>query len=326
MTAIRGYVGPTAEDGALGIHSLDQFVLSGARPGGRAKNSTATSGSTSDDPAMRCRCKTFGHEHRWGSVVEGRQQALHHLSFGCYADDLPRLKARIEKNGIKLVDPPPGFESNGFWFRDHDGVLIEMKVAPKVSPDHKSAVRWINPAAGVAARAAAHRIRPGAAAPAVARADLHDRYRRGDRVLQRAISGCDCPTGPPTSSPSCTASTAATITCWPGEVRRAGHPSLQLGRVSGRRHRPRRHAHGRQGLQQGLGPRPPRARLELLPLRAGPVGQLLRIFLRHRLHPVGQGPGKPARTIRKIRSICGVPIRRRISPIITSSPAANSAA
>ena len=41
---------------------------------------------------------------------------------------MPRLKARIEGNGVKLIDPPPGFESNGFWFRNHEGVLIEVKV------------------------------------------------------------------------------------------------------------------------------------------------------------------------------------------------------
>src|SRR6185369_9333525 len=75
------------------------------------------------------------HDHRWGSVVEGtKAKALHHLSFGCYADDLPRLKARIEEQGVQLIDPPPGFESNGFWFRNHEGVLIEVKVGPKVSP------------------------------------------------------------------------------------------------------------------------------------------------------------------------------------------------
>jgi hypothetical protein len=28
MTAIQGYVPPTTESGALGVHSLDQFVLS----------------------------------------------------------------------------------------------------------------------------------------------------------------------------------------------------------------------------------------------------------------------------------------------------------
>jgi catechol 2,3-dioxygenase len=108
--------------------------------------------------------KTFGHEHRWGSVVEGvTTKVLHHLSFGCYAEDLPRLKARIEDHGVKLIDPPPGFESNGFWFRNHEGVLIEVKVGPKVSPDRKSQSQWMSvpagkPGAGV--RAAAPPVRP----------------------------------------------------------------------------------------------------------------------------------------------------------------------
>jgi len=75
--------------------------------------------------------KTFGHDHAWGSAVEGKSKALHPLSFGCYAEDIARLKARIEGEGIKLIDPPPGFESNGFWFRNHENVLIEVKVGPK---------------------------------------------------------------------------------------------------------------------------------------------------------------------------------------------------
>src|SRR5262249_3812950 len=99
-----------------------------------------------------------------GSVVEGaRAKALHHLSFGCYAEDLPRLKARIEGQGIKLIDPPPGFESNGFWFRNHEGGLIEVKVGPKVSPDKKSESQWLSvPAgkAGAATRAESAPVRP----------------------------------------------------------------------------------------------------------------------------------------------------------------------
>jgi hypothetical protein len=36
----------------------------------------------------------------WGSAVEGKAMALHHLSFGCYVDDIDRLKKRIEGQGI----------------------------------------------------------------------------------------------------------------------------------------------------------------------------------------------------------------------------------
>ena len=118
MTAIRGYVAPTKETDALGVHSLDQFVL--AVPDANvAQEFYGNFGLDIARDGNALAIKTFGHEHRWGSVVEGKTKALHHLSFGCYADDLPRLKARIEGSGVTLIDPPPGFESNGFWFRNH---------------------------------------------------------------------------------------------------------------------------------------------------------------------------------------------------------------
>ena len=49
--------------------------------------------------------------------------------------------------GIKRPDPPPGVDSNGIWFHDHDGNLVEIKVAAKSSPDEKSkfAIRVAGP-------------------------------------------------------------------------------------------------------------------------------------------------------------------------------------
>ena len=133
MTAIRGYVEPTTETDALGVHSLDQFVLT-VPDANTAEDFYGNFGLKVVPTGNTLAIKTFGHEHRWGSVIEGKSKALHHLSFGCYADDLMRLKARVEGNGVKLIDPPPGFESNGFWFRNHEGVLIEVRVGAKVSP------------------------------------------------------------------------------------------------------------------------------------------------------------------------------------------------
>ena len=136
MTAIRGYVAPTRDTDALGVHSLDQFVLA-VPDASVAQDFYGNFGLDVRRDGNTLAIKTFGHDHRWGSVVEGvTKKSLHHLSFGCYAEDFPRLKARIENDGIKLVNPPPGFESNGIWFRNHEGVLMEVKVAPKVSPDH----------------------------------------------------------------------------------------------------------------------------------------------------------------------------------------------
>src|ERR1700751_3367724 len=163
MTAIGGYVAPTTEADALGVHSLDQFVLT-VPDASVAEDFYGNFGLDVKRDGQALSIKTFGHEHRWGSVVEGsRAKALHHLSFGCYGEDLPRLKARIEDAGVKLIDPPPGFESNGFWFRNHEGVLLEVMGTPEVSPDRKSESQW-TPAppgqAGATIRAKTPPVRP----------------------------------------------------------------------------------------------------------------------------------------------------------------------
>jgi catechol-2,3-dioxygenase len=44
----------------------------------------------------------------------------------------------LQTMGVKRTDLPPGIDSNGLWFHDHDGSLVEIKVAPKTSPDEKS--------------------------------------------------------------------------------------------------------------------------------------------------------------------------------------------
>ena len=162
MTAIGGYVAPEATPDEFGIHSLDQFVLA-VPDASVAQDFYGSFGLDIVRNGNTLALKTFGHHHRWGSVVEGvKKKALHHLSFGCYAEDFDRLKARIEGDGIKLIDPPPGFESNGFWFRNHEGVLMEVKVAPKVSPDHKAESVWptVGPALPPPPRAKRPAVRP----------------------------------------------------------------------------------------------------------------------------------------------------------------------
>ena len=102
MTANLGYVAPTTEPTRSACirstSSCWRFPTSMPR-----RTSTGFGLDVARD-GNALAIKTFGHEHRWGSVIEGKTKALHHLSFGCYAEDLPRLKARIEGAGVRLVD------------------------------------------------------------------------------------------------------------------------------------------------------------------------------------------------------------------------------
>ena len=252
------------------------------------RTSTAISASTSRATAIRWRSRPSATITAGARSWRAKTKALHHLSFGCYAEDLPRLKARIEGNGVKLIDPPPGFESNGFWFRNHENVLIEVKVAPKVSPDSKSR-KPMDIGAGRRRRRRDPRkdwppVRPRRLSHVLiftrdvdASIEFYER-NLGLRLSDRAGRSGRLHARHPRQRPSSAGA---------GEIVGARLPPLQLGRCQHQRHRARRHAHGRQGLDQGLGPGPPRARLELFPLRARSVGQLLGIFLRYRLHPQG---------------------------------------
>jgi catechol 2,3-dioxygenase-like lactoylglutathione lyase family enzyme len=77
------------------------------------------------------------------------------LSFGVFEDDFERFKRHIESQQHKLVDPPRGSSSNGLWIEDHNGVLIELRVAEKASPNRKST--FDNPSGLPAAAAAPKR-------------------------------------------------------------------------------------------------------------------------------------------------------------------------
>src|SRR5262249_37642051 len=136
MTAIRGFVSPETDESAVGVHSLDHFVLAvpDLKP---AQRFYSEFGLDAEQRGNTLALKAFGSDQRWGLVVEGGRKRLHPLSFGCYADDFAALRRRAEESGVALEDAPGGFESNGFWVRDPAGLLVEVKVAPKSSPDRK---------------------------------------------------------------------------------------------------------------------------------------------------------------------------------------------
>ena len=137
MTAIGGYKPATRRSGALGIHSAGEFVLTVPEVE-RAQDFYGAFGLDARAGGDQLALHTAGDGYRWGRVVPGARKALHHLSFNCWEEDLPRFQAHLEASGIRLLDPPPGFDSNGLWFRDMDGTLLEIRVGAKTQPDEKT--------------------------------------------------------------------------------------------------------------------------------------------------------------------------------------------
>ncbi len=139
MTAIRGFVGASRRPGTLGVHSMDNFnmVVPDLQ---QAKDFYGAFGMDVREEGNTLGLYTFGHTHRWGSISEGASKKLSYLSFGVFDDDFEGFRRHVEGQGVKLIDPPPGLCSNGFWFRDHDGNLVEIRVAEKTSPNSKSEI------------------------------------------------------------------------------------------------------------------------------------------------------------------------------------------
>ena len=147
MTAIHGYIQPNRRPGELGIHSVDHFHF--AVPDlGVAQNFYGEFGLDVGKRGDRLTLSTFAQPHVWGTISEGPRKKLGYVSFGAFEDDIERFSQHLQDMGIKRLDPPPGIDSNGLWFRDHNGVLVEIKVAAKSSPDEKTRFGYQETVAG----------------------------------------------------------------------------------------------------------------------------------------------------------------------------------
>ena len=138
MTAITGRVSVTKRPGELGIHSMDTFNM--VVPDlVVAADFYGAFGLDVREEGQGLGLYAFGSYHRWGSLAEGPRKKLDHMSFAVFEEDFEPMRRRVEAGGVRILDAPRGLghESNGFWFRDPFGMLIEVKVAEKSSPEEK---------------------------------------------------------------------------------------------------------------------------------------------------------------------------------------------
>lgn len=105
------HVALAVPDPAVGRKFYADFGLHGRDDGNRV--------------AMRC----HGREQDQVVLVEGPKKRLHHLCFGASKAGLDAAKVRVEKSGVRLLDPPNETPGDGLWFRDPDGALVNIRVA-----------------------------------------------------------------------------------------------------------------------------------------------------------------------------------------------------
>lgn len=149
--------------GVVAVHSLDHFVFSAPDLDAAARfyDDFGLEVRRGDD---RLHLHTTGHSHRWGNVLRAAgAKRLQYLAFGAYPEDVDALKQRLAQQGIAVAEPHPQAETSGLWFRDPEGVLVHVLVAPKVSPETKVAAVPMAAARGAAAapaRSKAPKVRP----------------------------------------------------------------------------------------------------------------------------------------------------------------------
>jgi catechol 2,3-dioxygenase-like lactoylglutathione lyase family enzyme len=141
MTQIRSYTAPPRRPGALGVHSLDHYSLT-VPDLAQADRFYADFGLETRARGNTLELYTHDNPHCWAALAEGKRKKLHYLSFGAFADDVEKFRARLDERAIERIDPPAGFESNGIWFRDPDGTPVELKAAEKCSPNAKSVMEY----------------------------------------------------------------------------------------------------------------------------------------------------------------------------------------
>ena len=80
-----------------------------------------------DGDVARLRCE--GQDRHSVMLVAGYpRKRLHHISLR--ADDLDVIAARVPQHGGRLVAAPNGFEDNGLWVEDPNGMLIHLSERP----------------------------------------------------------------------------------------------------------------------------------------------------------------------------------------------------
>lgn len=133
-----------------GIHSVDHFALS-VPDLEEAERFARAFGLRVERGEQELRLRTVGSDHVWGRIFQspGPGKRLEYLSLGCYAPDLDGLRAQVEEAGGTIRSAPERGSSEGFWFTDPDGNVIQIMSCGKSMPDSKAPLFDENIAAGV---------------------------------------------------------------------------------------------------------------------------------------------------------------------------------
>jgi catechol 2,3-dioxygenase-like lactoylglutathione lyase family enzyme len=77
-------------------------------------------------------------------LVPGEKKEIAWVTWGMRAGEIEQITANLKNAGVPLAAAPAGFENNGLWVRDPDGILVNVIVADPVEQT-RPAVEINNP-------------------------------------------------------------------------------------------------------------------------------------------------------------------------------------
>ncbi|HEY3653699.1 MAG TPA: VOC family protein [Steroidobacteraceae bacterium] len=125
----------------LGVHSIDHFSLL-VPDVDKARHFFTHFGLDIRDVARGIDLYTFGNDHRWAAIREGKQKRLQHVSLLAFPDDIERFRGHFKKHGIETIAAPVGasVDSGGVWIATPDGLAIHIAPGAKNSPNERDPV------------------------------------------------------------------------------------------------------------------------------------------------------------------------------------------
>lgn len=131
--------------GGPAVHSLDHFCLT-VPDLDQARTFYSEFGLDVRDVAGGLELYTFGNPHRWAVIRPGGRKKLEYVSFGAYEQDMDSFRRKFADLGVELIDAPavavasgqPAAAGSSIWFRNLDGMPMQVVVAEKCSPDNKA--------------------------------------------------------------------------------------------------------------------------------------------------------------------------------------------
>lgn len=118
----------------LGVHSIGEFHLT-VPSLAEAERFYAAFGLRVSREGAGLVLRAAASRHVWGRLSEGPKKRFDRLSFNCFADEAEQLQARIEAQGFAPIAAPPGADDAGRWYRDPDGLAVQVRPGPKTTLD-----------------------------------------------------------------------------------------------------------------------------------------------------------------------------------------------